>query len=312
MPGCHAPGMNDERRASRSEGVRSTIRALIEIVRDTYLSWSRNRTIRLGAGLAYYALFAIIPILTLAVWVASVFVSRDAVEAALDDAFAGVLGTSSPATSASIAGELDRAVTQSGLGIVGVGSLVVAATLLFGAFQDAQTRIWSVPVERGVRTTLRRRLLSFVVVLLLGAYLVGAVVVSTTTDLVGALVPGNVTLVDRLSPLIEAGSSWGFGVLALALTLRLLAPITLAWRHVLISGAVTAVLVVIGTQLLGIYFDRVATASLTGAAGAVALFLVWLYYEAQILLVGAELTKAIAARATPRDRPESRGETLPQ
>lgn len=284
----------------------------MDIVRETYLSWYQDRAIRLGAGLAYYALFAIVPILTLAVWFASMFVSRADVEAALEAALSEILGVASTSTSASIAAELDRTVTRSGLGIVGAASLIIASTLLFVALQDAFNMIWSVPLDRGVGTTLRRRLLSFVVVLGLGAYLVAAVVVSTTTDFIENLFPDDVGLLDRLSPFIEASTSWAAGVLALAIVFRLLAPVRLAWHHVFIGGAATAVLIVVGTQLLGIYLGRTATASISGAAGAVGIFLVWLYYEAQIVLVGAELTKVLSRRADALRREDDRSETRPR
>ena len=289
--------MDEHRRTSIWRPISSGALALVEIGRTTYVSWYQDRAIRLGAGLAYYALFAILPILSLAVWFASIFVSRSDVEAALDDALDELLGTSSSSVSGQLAAELDRTVVRSGLGLVGAVSMVVAATLLFVALQDAFNTIWSVPLELGVRTTLRRRLLSFVVVLLLAAYLVAAVIISTTTDLLTDLAPSSLQVVDRLSPLLETSTSWAAGVGSLALILKLLAPVPLAWRHVLIGGAVTAVLVVIGAQLLGIYLSRVATASLSGAAGAIALFLVWLYYEAQIILVGAELTRTLSERA---------------
>lgn len=298
-------GVDGPRRTSISGPLRAGARTLVDIGRTTYVSWYQDRAIRLGAGLAYYALFAILPILSLAVFFASLFVSRADVEAALDDALGELLGTASASVSGQVAEELDRTVVRSGLGVVGAVSMVIAATLLFVALQDAFNTIWSVPLERGVRTTLRRRLISFVVVLLLAGYLVTAVIISTTTDVLAALTPGSSRFVEQLSPLLETSTSWAAGVGSLALILKLLAPVPLAWRHVLIGGGVTAVLVVIGTQLLGIYLSRVATASLSGAAGAIGLFLVWLYYEAQIILVGAELTRTLSERSAPRENTPS-------
>ncbi|MEM8905544.1 MAG: YhjD/YihY/BrkB family envelope integrity protein, partial [Actinomycetota bacterium] len=109
-----------------------------------------------------------------------------------------------------------------------------------------------------------------------------------------------VSVLERVSPLIETSTSWAAGVVAVAMILRLLAPVPLRWVDVLVGGAITAALIVVGTELLGLYLDRVATASLSGAAGALALFLIWLYYEAQIILVGAELTKVLSDRRAAR------------
>ncbi|MEM9713927.1 MAG: YihY/virulence factor BrkB family protein [Actinomycetota bacterium] len=280
--------------------LRTGLGTVVAILRTTYESWYRNRTIRLGAGLAYYALFAIVPILTLVVWIASLVVSAADLQAALEAAFDDVLGSASVATSDSIASELDQTSTRSGLGLVGAATTVIAATLLFVALQDALSSIWSVPVERGVRSTLRRRILSLGVVVLLGAWLVGAIILGAATDLITGLLPDQVSVLERVSPLIETSTSWAAGVVAVAMILRLLAPVPLRWVDVLVGGAITAALIVVGTELLGLYLDRVATASLSGAAGALALFLIWLYYEAQIILVGAELTKVLSDRRAAR------------
>jgi membrane protein len=198
---------------------------------------------------------------------------------------------------------LSRGTTRTSLGILGLATLFLAASLLFVALQDALNMIWDVPVRRGIRTGVRRRVLAFVIVLLLGAYLVAAVLVSSIGRVVERLVPAESTLIHTLSAVIDGLSSWAIGIATLALLLRLLAPVDLAWRHVVVGGALTAVLVVIGTQLLGLYIGRVASVSFSGVAGTLLLFLIWLYYEAQMILVGAEFTKVVARRWPVRSRP---------
>jgi membrane protein len=285
------------------EPVGTAVRTGARVVADTYEAWRADRTIRLGAGLAYYALFAVVPVLMLAVWSASLLVSRADVEEALRDALDGLLDPSNAATAAELAEMLARGTTRTSLGIIGLASLLLAASLLFVALQDALNMIWDVPVQPGVRTGLRRRVLAFVIVLLLGAYLVAAVLVSSIGRVVERLVPAESTVIHTLSGVIDGLSSWAIGIATLALLLRLLAPVELAWRHVLVGGALTAVLVVIGTQLLGLYIGHVASVSFSGVAGTLLLFLIWLYYEAQMILVGAEFTKVVARRWPVRSRP---------
>ena len=293
MEPADAPVSRDGRALSR---VAKAVRAGAAVIADTYEAWRADRAIRLGAGLAYYALFAVVPVLTLAAWMASLFVSRDDVEAALRDALDGFLDVSNPATASELADVLARGTTRTSLGIIGLVSLFLAASLLFVALQDSLNMIWDVPVRRGVRTGLRRRALAFVIVLLLSAYLVLAVLVSSIGRVIEGLLPAESAVIHDLSAVIDGLSSWTIGIATLALLFRLLAPVSLAWCHVLLGGTLTAVLVVIGTQLLGLYIGRVASASFSGVAGTLLLFLVWLYYEAQIILVGAEFTKVIARR----------------
>jgi membrane protein len=270
------------------------------VVADTYEAWRADRAIRLGAGLAYYALFAAVPVLILAVWLASLFVSRDDVEEALRDALDGILDPSNRETASELADMLARGTTRASLGILGLASLFLAASLLFVALHDSFNMIWDVPVRRGVKTSLRRRVLAFLIVLLLGAYLVVAVLVSSIGRVIERWVPDDTGLIHSLSAVIDGLSSWAIGIATLAVLFRLLAPVDLAWRHVLLGGALTAVLVVIGTQLLGLYIARVASVSFSGVAGTLLLFLIWLYYEAQIILVGAEFTKVVARRSPAR------------
>lgn len=295
--------MTGSGRRPASTWVTTAVGTGASVVADTYEAWRADRTIRLGAGLAYYALFAVVPVVTLAVWMASLFVSREDVEAAMRDALDGFLDASGSQTAAELTDVLARGTTRASLGIIGLASLLLAASLLFVALQDSFSLIWDVPVRRGVKTSLRRRVLAFVIVLLLGAYLVVAVLVSSIGRVIERLVPAESGLIHSLSAVIDGVSSWAIGIATLAVLFRLLAPVDLAWRHVLLGGTLTAVLVVIGTNLLGLYIGRLASVSFSGVAGTLLLFLVWLYYEAQIILVGAEFTKVIARRWPVVSRP---------
>lgn len=267
------------------------------IVVPIFRAYGDDRVVRLGAGLAYYALFAFLPILTLAVWVASMVVSRGDVEDALQQGLEGLLGDASGTAAAELSGALDRTATSAGLGVIGAVTLLVAGSLLILAAQDAFNVIWGVPYQRGVRRTIWRRAVAFGVVLMVGAYLLAVVVAATVGEVLQGLVPGQNAAVDRALGFADSAASWALGVLALAVLYRVLAPVRLAWRHLLVGSALTAVLVVAGSWVLGFYLSRIATTSVTAVAGSALLVLVWFYYEAQILLAGAELIKVLDRRA---------------
>lgn len=270
--------------------------AVADVLVLTYESWRDDRCIRLGAGLAYYGMFAIAPLLTLAVALAGLVFSAPEVQEFLAEPLARLFGEDVDVVTARLA-ELvadGRQVAQ--LGLVGLVSLVVAASLVFVAFQDALNQIWHVPYEAGLRQTIRRRLLSFGVVLVTGGLLVASLAAQAVVGLLGGFVPldgGVVTLVTNLAsgllPVLLAA-------LAVALLFRLLPHATVDRRAALVGGAVTAVLMAVALVAVGWYLGTVATSSASGAAGSVFVVLTAIYVQSQVVLAGAELTKVLTRR----------------
>lgn len=226
------------------------------------------------------------------------------IESAITQSLDGLLGDASQTVAAELGNALDDTASRTGLGIAGFGSLLIAGSLFFVAVQDTLNLIWDVPVRRGVRPTVWRRLVAFAVVLLAGAYLLVAMLVASIEDFLRRLVDGDAA-VDHVLNGIETLAFWALAVAALAALYRVLAPVPLAWRHVLIGGAVTSVLVVVGSWLIGLYLENYATVSVGGVAGSVLLLLVWFYYQAQLVLVGAELIKVLDRRARAPRQPSA-------
>ena len=244
---------------------------------------------------AYYGLFAIVPLLTLAILVAGLLFTRQEVASYVDDRLQDLLEVQSADVGARIAAELDAPGFGAGLGFVGLGSLLFAASLVFLALQDALNIIWDEPVRHGVRHTLGRRAFAFLIVLATGAVLVGSLAVQAVAGLLDALVPGRSILQDVVD-VLGLVAEWWLAALVIAVLFRYLPNKRVEWRFVVPGGAITALFLAIGTWAIGVYLSRFAVSSLTGAAGAVLLLLVWIYYEAQILLAGAQLTKVLATR----------------
>jgi membrane protein len=268
--------------------------ATIGILRTTYEQWREHRTIRLGAGIAYYGLFATVPILALSFMLASLFVSDTDIENHLADQLSNVFGTDSVATTDAVTEALSGAGTAASLGIIGLASLVFTASLLVIALQDALSTIWEIPVQSGWRESLARRVLAFVVVLASGAYLVASLAINAVIALIERIMPDAATL-DSLTELLGLTASWALGILVIALLFRYMTDVRVPWSSALIGGAITAVFVVVGAVAIGAYLQRFAAASFAGATGGIFLFLLWMYYEAQIVLAGAELTRVLAS-----------------
>jgi membrane protein len=259
----------------------------------TYREWSEHRTIRLGAGLAYYGLFALIPVLAVSLSIASLFFARDDVQAYLTDQLLDLLGEDSANVGAAIANLLDQVGSLVGLGLVGLVSLFFAASLIVVALQDALDTIWEHPVRTGIRRTVTRRLFAFVVVAASGALLVLSFALNAVTALFSQVVP-DIAVAESIGEVFSSAVTWVLGVAVIALLFRYLPESRVPWRSVLPGAAVTAVGVAIGTVAIGAYLRRYASTSLLGATGSIFLVLIWIYYEAQIILAGAEFTRVLS------------------
>jgi membrane protein len=252
--------------------------------------------LRLGAGLAYYALFAVIPVLSLSVAVAGLVLSNEDVTAYLQTQLDSLLGPEVASAAAEITDQISSSGTIAGLGIIGAVSLVFAASLVVLSLQDALNTIWEMPVRSGLRHSLARRVGAFVVISATGLVLILGFVINSFTAVIDQIVP-DVVVVQSLTELVGTAASWALGVGVIVLLFRYLPDVRAPWKSALIGGVLTALFLALGTTLIGIYLRNFGASSVTGAAGAVALVLVWMYYEAQIVLAGAEFTRVLAIGA---------------
>ncbi len=273
---------------------RPWIAALAEVVASTYENWRNARTIRLGAGIAYYGLFALVPAVTLSVVIARTLVDQAALEDVVRD-IGERLSVEDDAVAALI-DELNRTSTQATLGLIGFASLLFAATIVFVAVEDAFDEIWELPVRSGVRANLRRRGVAVLVVSGGAILIVLTQVINTIAGLIDSLVPGTDSVLARLPDVFSMVSGWVVAIAMLVTTYQLLTREKLSTLALAIGSLATAVLLLIGTSLLGVYLNNVATPSIGGAAGTVFVVLLWLYYVAQIVLVGAHLIRVIDGR----------------
>jgi membrane protein len=267
----------------------------IGILHETYGSWRADRTIRLGAGLAYYGLFSLASVLTLSLGIVRVLGQRNDIEAYLGDRLGEIFGEIGVEASELLAGKLAGS-TGTQLGLIGLGSLLVTGSLFFLALEDALNQIWGMPVRLGIRSSIRRRLVAFLVLFGAALTLVASFAVQTSSSLIEALVPGEVIGVSAVASLIASLLSWLVLAGAVILLFRFLPSADIPWRPAVISGVAASALLIVGTALIGMYLRRFGASSLSGAASSLLAVLVWIYYEAQILLAGAQLSKVLTRR----------------
>lgn len=275
--------------------VRASVRAVWALGFDTYEQWRDHRTIRLGAGIAYYGLFALVPLLALALAIAGLVVSRGDVQSYLAEQLSDWLGIDAENVARALTDVLDGTGTLAGLGVLGAASLFLTASVLVVAVQDAFNTIWERPVRSGLRQTVMRRLVAFAVIAGAGAVVIASFVLNSVAGLITRLMP-DASFVAPLEELFGAATSWALGVGVVTLLFRYLTDAHVPWPSAVAGGAVTAGALALSTVLIGAYLRRYAASSLVGVTGSVFLVLLWIYFVGQIVLAGAEFTRVLVLR----------------
>jgi membrane protein len=276
--------------------LRSAPSLAVDVGRPTYEAWRNDRTLRLGAGLAYYALFTVVPLLALTAALADRVFGVADMQAYFSQLLAGLGLDETDTVSTALTEELGQLQVGSSLGIVGLTTLLFASSLVFLALVDAVNVIWNVPVRRGIWYSVRRRLISFVMVLTSGGVLIAGVAVSAVTGMAERIVPGNIGVLETLSPVISGLASWAALVAAIAMLFRYIGPVRVPWSVALSSAAISSVLLYLGAVGFGWYLNEFGGSSVSGAFGALLVALSFVYYETQIVLAGVQLVKVLTAR----------------
>lgn len=273
-------------------------RTLWHLIKEAAADWSHDRAPRLGAALAYYTVFSLVPFLVVVIALIGLVLGQEAAQSAILSHIATLVGNQS---AAAIKDMIQRA-DQPSTGLVATGLAVV--TLLFGAsgvfgqLQDALNTVWGVePKEgRGVWGFIKDRFLSFVAVLGTGFLLLVSLILSSALAAFGKWFSGLLPLPEALLHLFNFVLSFVVVTGLFALIFKVLPDAKVAWRDVWVGALLTAALFTIGKYALGLYLGKSNVASAYGAAGSLVLILLWVYYSAQILLYGAEFTQVYANR----------------
>src|SRR5436190_4827381 len=255
--------------------------------------WFRHRSARLGAALAYYSVFSMGPLLLIVTSIAGLFFGADAVRGSLSAQFSSLLGeTGSKAVETMLAGASSE---QSGMlaGATGVVLLLVAALGVVVQLKDAMNTIWNVeePKEAGVWWYLRTYLVSFAGVLGLGFLLAISLVISAGLAAFSSWAGTAATLIGEAINFIV---SLAILTALFAMLFRWFPDTEIAWQDVLPGAVATALLFNLGKFAIGWYIGTQGLESTYGAAASSVILLIWVYYSAQIVLFGAELTHAYA------------------
>jgi len=262
----------------------------------TYNEWSADKAPRLGAALAYYTIFSLAPMLIIVMFVAGLVFDPEQVEAALNGQFENMLGKEgAEAVSALVAGSQkheEGAVAT----VVGIAALVFGALGVFVQLKDALNTIWKVELRpgRGWWQLVRDYFLSFSLVLGVGFLLIVMLAVNAVLSVVVGWFGEMLAISAAAAYATEFVVSFLIATLLFAMIFKFLPDARIGWRDVWLGAAATSLLFNIGKLLIGLYLGQASFTSAYGAAGTVLIVLVWTYYSAQILLLGAEFTQVYA------------------
>lgn len=274
---------------------------MFDIVKETIREFLADRCMTLAGAISYYAVFALPPLLALILMMVGLLVDPMEVEDLISREAGTLIGPDAAQMVSTMIREARDVRGGPATVAVGVIALLIGATGAFVQLQIALNLAWEVPEQAwkgGLRGHILKRVLSLGMILGIGFLLLVSMVLGAVITAMGdALAP---YLPDYLTgtmlQLLQAAVSL-IVVSALFTAMFAIVPdVPIAWRDALIGGVVTGLLFVIGKTLIGIYLGRSAPGSAYGAAGALAAILVWIYYSAIILLLGAEFTQVWARR----------------
>jgi membrane protein len=267
-----------------------------ELFKNAGVDWSNDKAPQLGAALAFYTIFSLAPLLTIVIAIASLWFSGNA-SGQIFHQLGSVIGMDK---AESLQKMLVQSPSERSSGILTTISagimLILGAAGVFTQLQDALNAVWEVKAKpgQGIMGFIRHRLLSFAMVLGIAFLLLVSLLLSTAMAAIGRYFSQMMGDASWLFELLNNVVSFGLISLLFAMMFKYVPDVEVGWRDVWFGGIFTAALFTVGKFGLGMYLGKSSVVSTYKAAGALLIVLLWVYYSAQILFFGAELTQAYA------------------
>ena len=297
-PAGRSPSSSEEHTGAK-KGTAET-KGFFGVIKETFAEFSDDNCTTMAAALAYYTVFSLPPLLIIIIAVAGIVLSPQEVEQAIQQqagSLVGQGGAEQIQTMVENAGNLGQ---KGIIGIVlGVAGLLFGATGAFAQLQTALNRAWEImpdPEGGGIIRTVLKRVLSLGMVLgiafLLLVSLVLSAMLSALSGWLAQFLPGGISSAALF--VLDAAVSLAVITLLFAAIFKVLPDAKVAWKDVWLGGFVTALLFVVGKFAIGFYLGQSNPGEAFGAAGSLALILVWIYYSSMIVFLGAEFTQSWA------------------
>jgi membrane protein len=284
------------------------LRSTISILKETFSNFLSDRGFKLSASLSYYTIFSIAPLLLLIISLAGYFFGEDAIKGKIFSELNGMLGNEAAAQIQEIIKNLQLSGETNFALAIGAGTLIFAATTVFGEIQDSMNIIWKLKVKpkRGWLKFIKDRMQSSSIILGLGFLMIVLLMVN------GILVALNQWLINYFPEItivvfqiLNVILSFGVMTILFGTIFKVLPDAHISWKEVRTGAFFTACLFMLGRYLISFYIQTTNTGLAYGAAGSIIVILVWVYYTAAILYIGAQFTRAYANFMGIRIRPAS-------
>jgi membrane protein len=264
-----------------------------QIVKDTVYGFVEDEALTRGAAIAFYAVTSIAPVLLIAIVIAAVAFGQDAAQNAITAQFSGLMGDQAAQLLQSAVASAAKKSSGILATVVGLLTLFLTASGAFGEMQSALNVIWKAkPTGTTLSRLIRTRIVSLSLVAALGFLLLASLVVSSALAAFGneldAMLPFGSSILSAINFIV----SFALISVLFAMIYKFVPDRPSAWRDVILGAVVTTLLFMAGKSLIATYIGSSSTVSSYGAAGALIALLLWVYYSAQIFLLGAEFTKA--------------------
>lgn len=285
--------------------MRIKITPIFSLLKEAFQEWQKDKAPLLAAALAYYTVFSITPLLVIAIAIAGAVFGQEAAREELLIQINDLVGTQG---AEAIKMALDNA-NQPQLGsvasLISVGVLLLGASGVFAQLQEALNTVWNITAKPNVGfwNFIQKRLLSFGMVLAIGFLLLVSLIISAILSGISKLDLSILPGLTSFWQLLNFTVSFAFITVLFALIYKYLPDVKIRWKDVWVGATITALLFSLGKYLIGLYLGQGSLGSTYGAAGSLIVFLAWVFYSAQILLFGAELTEVYARRYGRQIRP---------
>ncbi|APH58242.1 Ribonuclease BN [Granulibacter bethesdensis] len=269
------------------------MKRILAILKDAAGGYLADNCLSRGAAIAYYTVFSMSPVLVIVIAVAGTLFGEDAARGAIVSQLGGLMGKQAAEALQAMIASAGRHGAGPIATVIGIGTLLITASGVFGEIQATLNVIWRAePPRSTVGQLVRVRLLSLGLVMTMGFLLMVSLVASAVLAAIGDWLDSFIPETRLLLQLANAAMSFFIIALIFGATYKILPDRVIAWRDVGMGAVTTALLFSVGKMLIGMYIGSSNAATSYGAAGALVIMLLWVYYSAQIFLFGAELTRA--------------------
>lgn len=285
---------------------RQLIKSSGKVLKDTFTGFMKDKGLKLSASLSYYTVFSLAPLLLLIISLTGIFFGREAVEGRVFTEINGLIGSNAALQIQEVIQNLELSGKTNISMIIGAVTLVIGATTVFGEIQDSINIIWNLKAKpkRGWLKFLKTRLLSGSIIIGLGFLLIVSLLINGVLVALNEILRGYFPQVAVIF-LNIADIAINFGVITVLFgtIFKVLPDAKITWKDVRAGAFFTACLFMLGRYLIGLYIETTAAGSPYGAAGSIIVILLWVYFSAAILYIGAEFTKAYAEHVGAKIRP---------